>query len=201
MRRRLIWLLAGGSIALVLAAAAGAGGSATGPRSLKPTVGGTLTFGAEQEPPGLNIVLTCCTAFWGQVTAITPVLKGAFQQQPDLSYKEDLVTKVDEVRKPFTLTYHIKPEAKWSDGTPVSAQDFIFTWQTYINKAWDVANRTGYLSIYRAKAIDQKTVRFFFKEPFAGWRANIFTNTSPVLPKHALQGEDFNKVWLNAIAN
>ncbi len=34
-------------------------------------------------------------------------------------------------RKPFTLTYHIRPEARWSDGVPVTASDFLFTHQKY----------------------------------------------------------------------
>ena len=34
---------------------------------------------------------------------------------------------------PFTLTYHIRPEARWSDGTPVSARDFVFTHETSLS--------------------------------------------------------------------
>jgi len=40
-------------------------------------------------------------------------------------------------------------------------------------------------------------VKFTFKKPFAGWK----TRFGLPLPSHALQGEDFNKVWLNDLNN
>ncbi len=38
-----------------------------------------------------------------------------------------------------TYTYILKPEAKWSDGQPLTAQDFVFAW----NRAADIARAEG----------------------------------------------------------
>ena len=66
----------------------------------------------------------------GQVVWSEKVLQKPFDVGPDFTYEESLVSRVDYTRRrPFTLTYHIRPEARWSDGVPVTAQDFIFTLQ------------------------------------------------------------------------
>ena len=62
---------------------------------------------------------------------MSTVLPGAFRVGPGLELRPNLVSRVDVTRKPpFTLTYRIRPEARWSDGTPVSARDFVFTHRT-----------------------------------------------------------------------
>ena len=43
----------------------------------------------------------------------------------------------------------------------------------------------------QAVKVDDKTARFVFDRPYAAWKS-LFPQ---VLPKHALEGEDFNAVW------
>ena len=58
------------------------------------------------------------------------VLQPAFDVSPQYTYRPRLVSDVDFTKKPpFTLTYHIRPAARWSDGVPVTARDFVFTHQ------------------------------------------------------------------------
>nr|MDT0660349.1 ABC transporter family substrate-binding protein [Micromonospora sp. DSM 115978] len=45
---------------------------------------------------------------------------------PDLLVEEPAVT----VESPQTIVYKIRPEAVWSDGTPISAEDFIYQFKT-----------------------------------------------------------------------
>ena len=154
--------------------------------------GGTVVLGWEQEPSGnLNVDLVCCTLAYGTWIQ-RAVLQGAMAPQPDFSYAPQLVEAEPEVTDdPFSLTYKIRDEAAWNDGTPVSADDFIFTFETYMDKKNQMATRAGYDKITDAEAIDEKTVKFTFSEPYAGWR-DLF---NPIYPKHALEGENFNKVW------
>jgi ABC-type transport system substrate-binding protein len=56
------------------------------------------------------------------------VLDGAFEVEPDAAYRANLVSRAEIVSKqPFTLVFHIRPNARWSDGVPVTASDFAFT--------------------------------------------------------------------------
>jgi peptide/nickel transport system substrate-binding protein len=164
----------------------------------EPQTGGTLIFGAEQEPAVLNTSTTSGNLFWGVVIAGTPILEGAYQVQPDFTFAPQLLEGEVEVGEdPFTLTYNIHPDAAWSDGEPITADDFIFTAEVFNNPDFDLASRTGYELITKSEKVDDKTVTFTLKSPFAGYKT-IF---DPVLPKHALEGEDFDKVWNNEIVN
>ncbi len=160
-----------------------------------PERGGRLLFGAEQEPAnGLNEMLACCQMAWAEVM-LDPILEPAFEYTPEFVYEPVLVSDVELQEDPFVLTYRIRPEAIWSDGTPVSAGDFEFTWRTFVDERWDIAVRAGYELIRSATIIDDKTLSFEFEKPFAAWR-ELF---NPVLPAHVLRGENFNKVWLESI--
>ena len=115
------------AIAVSLLAVSGAGGAAT---QQAPKRGGTLVIRVlGPEPACLNVLPMSCNLDLGQAWG-QKVLQAPFDVGPDFTYEESLVSRVDFTRRrPFTLTYHIRPEARWSDGVPVTAQDFIFTLQ------------------------------------------------------------------------
>ena len=146
-------------------------------------------IGESVEPPCLNAYLTCAL----DVTRViaSPVIVGAFRVRPDLSYEPVLVDRVKVETSPFTLTYHVVPGATWSDGVPITSDDLIFTLETLRNPANNIASRAGYDRIVQAVSVDDKTARFVFDRPYAAWKV-LFPQ---VLPKHALEGQDFNAVW------
>ena len=78
----------------------------------------------------------------------------------------------------FCLTYHIRPEAVWSDGVTVSADDFVHTLQTF-------ASEEGYRLITGHDVIDQKTLLLAFSEVYGPWQ----TLFRIVLPSHAAAGQ------------
>jgi peptide/nickel transport system substrate-binding protein len=163
-----------------------------------PRVGGTAVIGAEQEPPCLNVLLASCNVPWASWTAGIAV-PGAFRVTPKFSYEPMLVERVDAATNPFTLTYHIREEAVWSDGTPVSADDFIFTLAATLESRNDVAPhlRQGYDLIAQTVKVDEKTAKFVFARPYGAWRT-LFPS---IFPKHVLEGTDFNQVWQTEIAD
>ena len=189
------------SLALTLLAAAAlavpAGAGAAKP--VRPVTGGTAVVGLEQSPACLNLLLQACNSlasFW----AAENTLLGAYHATPDLTYEPVLVDRADVVKnatakKPFSVTYHIKKEAVWSDGVPVTADDFIFTYQAMVNPANNVADRTGYSSITDAVKVDDKTVTFTFSKVFGPWKTLFGT----VLPQHVLAGQDVNNAYLFAV--
>ncbi len=193
MKRHAITLASLAAAMLALAAAAGATSSQ---HATKAKSGGTLLFGAEREPTCLNLMLSPCGAVWAQMIE-SPVIRGAYVTQPNFTYKPDLVTGVRLQLHPERLTYHIRPEARWNDGKPVTAADFVFTWKTAMNQNLDIVSRAGYDLIASAKTVNPRTVTFTFKQPYADWK-DMF---SYVLPKHVLQGADFGSVWNDAIVN
>ena len=181
----------------------GVGGEGAGESELEPVEGGTLTFGAEQEPAeGLNGDLACCTLFW-QTVIFNRVLINAYEPNPEFEYEfTELLDGEVEVQEadPFQLTYNINPDAVWNDGTPISSEDFMFTIETVLDEKNDMASRAGYevIDVENVEMPDEKTIVIPFTEPYAGWKDALF---APLLPAHALEGENYNKVWTNEIVN
>ena len=67
-----------------------------------------------------------------------------------------------------TVTFHIDPEAFWSDGFPVTAQDVEFTY----GKVWELGSKQGddlMDMVESITVVDDKTVRFTLIEPFGAF--------------------------------
>jgi ABC-type transport system substrate-binding protein len=158
--------------------------------------GGTVTFGADQEPGTLNTFVVGGDQLWAQ-NAHCPTMTGTYTVTPKGTYRNDLVRRVKFTRRPFAVTYFINPSARWNDGRPLTANDYLFTYQTIMNKSWNIISTIGYEDIGRAQVVNAKTFKVSFSKPYAGWR-DLF---SEILPRHALAGENFNDVWRNAINN
>jgi ABC-type transport system substrate-binding protein len=190
MHRRRAWLLVG----VILAALAVVTSGSASPSSK--AASGTVVFGADQEPGILNTNIIGGDVFWGG-QVVSPVLATTYRVFPDFTFRPELISKATVTRKPFSVTYYIKKNAKWNDGRPVTAQDYEFTRKTIMDPNVKVLSTIGYEDIVKTRIINSKTIKFTFKKPFAGWK----TLFGQPLPAHALQGEDFNKVWLNDLNN
>jgi peptide/nickel transport system substrate-binding protein len=189
-------------LAAVLAAGLLAVASAAGSGVQAPQRGGSLSFGPLDEPACLNVLIARCKSeVAGELAIIAEtVLEPAFDVGPEFTFRPRLVSRVTFTSKPpFTLTYHIRPEARWSDGVPITARDFVFTHRARIaRKAALLEEEKALLARVRSvSALDAKTVRVVLRSRFAGWRT-LFGN---VLPSHALLGENLEKVWGDRIDN
>jgi peptide/nickel transport system substrate-binding protein len=191
MKRGSIWLALGALIACVSLLATTSAMASSDVRR-----GGTVVFGADQEPGTLNSFIVGGDHLWTS-NAHYPTMAGTYQVTRQGTYKNDLVSNVKFTRRPFSVTYFIKRGAKWNDGRPITAQDYRFTWQTIMNKSFNILSTIGYEDISSARIINSKTIQFRFKKVYAGWR-DLF---GEILPRHALQGENMNEVWRNAINN
>jgi peptide/nickel transport system substrate-binding protein len=184
---RLAALLVG--LAMVAAACGGGdegGDTSGGTGAVQP--GGTLNYAADQEPTGFNENTSKdngTSVLWITIN----MFPRAFLPQPDFTVKMDdtwLDSAEQTSEDPQTIVYKIKPNAAWSDGTPVSADDFIYAWknQNGTIKDNDVASTAGYDRIESVEGSDNgKTVTVVYKEPFAEWKG-IFTG---ILPAHYVE--------------
>jgi ABC-type transport system substrate-binding protein len=163
-----------------------------------PVRGGTVVISAPGafQPLCLNPLLASCSPAGPLSFSIDAVLEGAYQAGPD-GLRPDLVSRVDyTTRPPFTLTYHIRPEARWSDGVEVTAKDFVFTLQQARKFDYPLDYST-LREVRSARALGRKTLRVVLRERFGGWRS-LF---GLLLPQHALQGTDLQRDWFDGIDN
>ncbi len=82
-----------------------------------------------------------------------------------------------------TVTMKLRDDIVWSDGTPMTADDFIFTWKMNVDPKNSVATTYPYDQIDTITAPDKQTVVINFKDPFAGWMGLW----KGMLPAHVLQ--------------
>jgi len=89
-----------------------------------------------------------------------------------------------------TYTFKLRPNAKWSDGVAITADDVVFT----VHKAEDTALKSPELANWSGVAVvapDARTVEFTLSKPYAPFLENT---TLGILPAHiwrSLSDEDF----------
>jgi peptide/nickel transport system substrate-binding protein len=206
-RRKSVWLL-GVVVSMALVAAAcgsskNKSGSASNTTAPLPTAanttaqvkkGGTLNYGADQEPTGFNNN-TSKDNGTSVVNIMDRVWPSAFHYYPDITvhYDKQLLTDDPQVtnQDPQTVVFHINPNASWSDGVPITADDFIYFWNQQKDPANtkdsctngcaqngkpidDATDGTGYKNIDTIVGSNNgKTVTVTFKkgQPFSDWRS------------------------------
>jgi peptide/nickel transport system substrate-binding protein len=188
---RLAALLVG--LAMVAAACGGGGdeGGDTGGGTAQVTDGGTLNYAADQEPTGFNNNTSKDNG-----TSVANVIRNmfpvAFNLTPDFKVEmnADLLESAEQTSEdPQTVIYKIKPNAVWSDDTPVSADDFIYLWKNLNGtiKSNDVSGTTGYDQIESVEGSDNgKTVTVVFRDPFRDWKS-LWASGNFILPAHYVE--------------
>ncbi len=91
-----------------------------------------------------------------------------------------------------TLTYKISPAAVWSDGEPITSEDFKYTWEQ-IAEGDDIYDKTGYQDIESIDTTDPKTAVVTMKDTYGAWTA-LFGSLYGVLPSHLLEGKNRTKI-------
>jgi peptide/nickel transport system substrate-binding protein len=117
---------------------------------------------------------------------------GAWLWNLDLLAEEPQLTSED----PQTVVYQIRPEAKWSDGTDITADDFAWVWKHNAGPDGpcpdcDPASDGGYNQIESVEGTDNgKTVTVTLRpgEKFAEWQF-LFTQ---MYPAHIAEAQGFD---------
>jgi len=188
------------SAALLVVAACG-GGSSAPPSSSGPVKsGGSITFALDEDVAGWNVLQANDNEFVLQ-EILDQTWPQAFVTQPDLKphLNTALLTSAKVTKtNPQTVVYKINPKATWSDGTPISAQDFIYNWQAQSGnpkykdvggKAFLPASTSGYSQIKSVTSSNGgKTATVVFSTPYSDWQA-LF---SPMIPAHVASKVGFN---------
>ncbi len=175
MARKIVWLLLAVALVAGCAEKKRTGG----------TAGGTLIVGVTDEPSTLNPLLLSLTATTGQEIA-----KKLFLSLHRLNDKMEIVPDLAEhwvFSEDFShVTYYLRRNVKWSDGTPVTAADVVFTFQKMRDPKTGYPNAHALDLIDRVVSLDKHAVRFYFKQVYAD---ELLDSGIPVLPKHVLEKE------------
>jgi peptide/nickel transport system substrate-binding protein len=84
----------------------------------------------------------------------------------------------------LVITMNLRDDIVWSDNTPITAEDFVFTYNMIVDPANTVSSVYPYDYVASVEAPDERTVVVTFSEPFAPWQSLLWHG---VLPKHILE--------------
>ena len=81
----------------------------------------------------------------------------------------------------IAVTYAIRPDATWGDGTPVTTRDVLFSWKVGRHPKSGVGNMEFYRSLYKIDALDDKSFTLHFDKMTFEYNA---INDFEMLPAH-----------------
>lgn len=196
------WLF---STALILATVllSGCGAVAGGP------VKETLRVNLGAEPPSLDWHRsTDSTSF----DVVSNVMIGLTQYTPKLTCEPGIASKWDVLDGGKRYVFHLDPRAKWTDGKPVTAHDFEYSWKRLLNPETaaeyafflnDIVNAREYNTKkitdpahVGIKALDDYTFEVKLKQPAAYFI--YLTAFAPTYPARKDLIEKFGDRWTEA---
>lgn len=142
-----------------------------------PIRGGKLVEGVIGNPRFINPVLAISEAD-KNLSAL--VYSGLVKSSPGKPIENDLAEDISVSDNGRTYTATLKEEARFHDGEPVTADDIIFTIQK-ITDPLIKSPRRGHWEGVTIEKLDERTVAFHLKKPYAPFLENL---TVGILPKH-----------------
>jgi peptide/nickel transport system substrate-binding protein len=186
-----------GALAVVVSACGGTGGGSTTVTYVGVS-GGSISFGMTGSPSGCNPNTPS-----GNTPATLTVLAGVLpspyvpnvvQANGTLMEDSDLIASAEPLSlSPLTVVYTLNPKAVWSDGVPITADDFKYAWEQQRGNpdgtSTDVVSIAGYRDIVSVTGTNGgHTVTVKFKTVFADWQ-KLFAN---LLPAHVMEKVGWN---------
>ena len=157
------------------------------------TIPGVVRLGEVAEPDSLNPMFGHTEA-----TDIADGLIFSFLLRYDDkgNYIPDLATVVPTLanggisRDGKTITVHLRKGVRWSDGAPLTARDWMFTYHAVKNSANNTKTLYGWDDIASATAPDDWTIVVHLKQPNSSELGLLAMGGSayPPLPAHLLAG-------------
>ena len=83
-----------------------------------------------------------------------------------------------------SVTWKLKPDVRWSDGKPFTAEDVAFTYEFVSNRQVAAVTEKYYEAIQKVEVSDPLTVKITFKEPNPSWALPFTGQNGMILPKH-----------------
>lgn len=168
------------------------------------TIPGVIRLGEQQEPDSLNLMFGNNAS-----TDVATALVYSFLLRVDDNGNviPDLATVVPTTRNGGissdgkTITLHLRRNARWSDGAPVTAADWLFTLRAVRNSRNNIKSDYGWTGIAAAFAPDPYTLVVHLKAPsVAAFDVLTMGGTAyPPLPAHLLAKlPDINRASINA---
>ena len=149
--------------------------------------GGTLIDAMIGEPSGLISMIAGESAS----SAITAnIFNKLLKYDKNLDVEGELAESWQVSADQKTITFKLKPNLKWSDGTPLTSTDVLWTWHAVIDDKTGSPYASDYQLVKKAETPDALTFSVTYEQAYApaldSWAG------LQILPKHLLEGQDLH---------
>lgn len=181
----LLRLLAAPSLAVLLACGGGGGGdTAAGPSpEAAPVDGGTAVVSRISDFDAFNEFVS--TDYDTSQVLRQMLFMPLIQLDDEMNFEPYLADSFAVAEDGLSITFRLRDGITWHDGTPVTADDVTWSYETYTNPDLAYANVQYFQFIDRAEQVDDRTVTFHFTEVHAEPEMD-FIEWSP-MPRHLLE--------------
>jgi peptide/nickel transport system substrate-binding protein len=143
----------------------------------------TFTYGDVSKPTGINPMVGYTGTdyvFWAMTYDLL-INYSTTDFSPD--FQHSITTSVDTSSDSMSFTYHLRPNMKWSDGQPFTANDVAWTLNYY--KKNEVPNYSSDLELFdHAEATDDTTVVLHSTVPTSIYSGKTVFMYEYILPEH-----------------
>src|ERR1700744_276967 len=178
----------GGSIS-VASGGEGEGGTASSVCGGKPVMGGNLTYARQLEVITLNP--REIKNGNGDIFADEMLYSGLVRNDPSGAAKvvPALAEKWDVSKDGLTYTFHLRPGIKYSDGSPITAEDIAWNMEQFANPETNVSLPSLGEAVKKISAPHKSTVVIELEYPVAAFLYNIAVFPAFVVPKAKVEAE------------
>jgi peptide/nickel transport system substrate-binding protein len=156
---------------------------------------------ASPAPGGRGADGELVLVYWQEISLLNPylangvkdyqaaslVLEPLVKNDPDGNLLPVLAAEVPTVENGgvaadlTSITYTLRPGVTWSDGTPLTAEDVVFTWQYCTDPATGCGTLSTFAGVTNVAALDPQTVQISFGGPQAYPYTVFGGQLSPIL--------------------
>lgn len=188
--KRLLAAILGATLLTSLGCGGGSRQGASSPTPASPSTeaphrGGDVVIGTLSDIQNWNPYLTE-TALADDVLALlypTLAVEQVDYREHPPSFKPNLASSWELSADGLSLTFHLRRNAVWSDGVPVTSDDVVYSYRvrTSPEVGWEVEALAEKIS--SVEAVDEHTVRFRFTHRYPYQLMDV--NDGPIIPAHA----------------
>jgi peptide/nickel transport system substrate-binding protein len=157
--------------------------------------GGRITLGMLGTFDSLNPLIIRGIAASGVRDLVIESLMTRSLDEPFTLYGL-IAERIEVAADRSAITFHLNPKARFSDTHPITADDVIFSHGLLKDKGRPNL-RTYYAKVTNAERLSERAVRFTFA-PGEDREIPLILGLMPVLPRHRLSAETFERTSLDA---
>ena len=98
------------------------------------------------------------------------------------------------------IIFNIRPEARWDHGKTITADDIIFSYQTWLEQGQPFM-KTYYRKVQKVEKLSDKRVKFTFDPEKSDREVPLVMGMMPLLPKDVYEGKDLSKISLKPLVS